>query len=240
MPYLLITGNTNIQRLTSLYVRQMGLTLNIANNGKEGLKKVLAKEFDLILVDMQLPTMSGIDTTKSLRRSGYRGLIIALKENSVDDSKPSYRAVGCNDVIALPIERNEFIHLMEKSIAKLNKDNLSQQPIICTMEFDDEVISQLVEKYVSMLPTMIADIRQVYEKRNIEKFKVLVHDLKSTGGNYGYMIVTKLAAGMEACVRDNKITEIKVILDELDKVVQQIQLGWTYGQGNDGDVAINS
>jgi len=239
MPYLLITGNTNIQRLTSLYVRQIGLTVDIANNGKAGLDKISRKNFDLIMVDMQLPTMSGIETSKNLRKSGYKGIIVALKENASPDNRQSCLLAGCNDVIATPIDRNNFIAMLEDITAKQDLDTSVVQPIKCSMELDDDDVSQLVDKYVTMLPILSADIRQAYEQKDFEKLSGLVHDLKSTGGNYGYMVVSKLAVRMEACIRENELEEIKTILQELFAVAEQIKLGWNTDRNNNDDVAIN-
>jgi len=239
MPYLLITGNTNIQRLTSLYVRQAGHTVEIANNGKVGLEKISLKKYDLIMVDMQLPTMSGIDTTKNLRQSGYKGIIIGLKEHTVMDDKQSCLIAGCNDVISIPIDRNEFIAMLEEKTAKQDAEMPAAQPISCSLQLDDDDVSELVDKFVSMLPALSSDIRQAYEQQDFEKLSGLVHDLKSTGGNYGYMMVSKLAARMEVCLRENDIEHIKAILIELFAVAEQIQLGWGNGPNNNGDMAIN-
>jgi len=239
MAYLLIADNINIQRLVALYAQQMGFTVEIANNGKEGLEKAISSDFNLILLNMQLPSASGLETTRNLRQSGYKGKIVALTEDSMRDNSQSCLSAGCNEVIAIPAGQKELLTLLERNIAKREAGEPVHQPLMSSMVLDDEVVFELVEKYVSILPSLIDEIRQNYEKQNLEKLKALVHDLKSTGGNYGYMVVTKSAARIELCVRQNKIEDIKLILDELDTIVQQIQLGWNYAQGKEAYKAIN-
>ena len=239
MSYLLITDNINIRRLIDLYAQQMGLTVEFTNNGREGLEKIKATDFVLVLLNIQIGATSYVDIIKSMRQSGYTGKIVALTENAMRDEKQSCLDAGCNEVIAIPDDRKELVTLLERNVAKRAVGEPVQQPLMSSMELDDEVVFELVEKYVSMLPALIDEVRQSYEKQNLEKFKALVHDLKSTGGNYGYMVVTKSAARMELCLRENKMEDIKQILEDMDTIVQQIQLGWNCTQTNEVYKAIN-
>ena len=83
---LLIEDTPEIQGLVKAYLEDYGIEIETANNGEEGVKKALANDYDLLLMDIQMPVMNGKDATRSLRNKNYSKPIIAL--NNVDFPLP--------------------------------------------------------------------------------------------------------------------------------------------------------
>lgn len=85
-----------------------------ANNGREGILKAFDSDFDVILMDIQMPEMDGYEATQRLRQGGYKKPIIALTAYALNEEREKAIRAGFSDYVTKPIQR-------EKLIATLNK-----------------------------------------------------------------------------------------------------------------------
>ena len=82
--HVLVVDDGDINRkLVRLALQKQGAEVEVACDGQEGLVAALAGNFDLVLMDMQMPVMDGYAATRELRKSGYTGPIIALTANAM-------------------------------------------------------------------------------------------------------------------------------------------------------------
>jgi PAS domain S-box-containing protein len=96
------------RRLIELLVRKTGADLKMVVNGAEALKAASEEQFDLILMDIQMPVMDGRDATEAIRKSGNTTPIIALTANIMAEDLREYREAGCNDCLAKPVDKKRF------------------------------------------------------------------------------------------------------------------------------------
>ncbi|MFY8021048.1 MAG: ATP-binding protein [Bacteroidia bacterium] len=90
------------------FLKKWELDFQIATNGKEGINAVLEGQFDLILMDLQMPEMDGFEATKIIRNMGYDIPIFALTANVFSDVKDKVVESGMNDYISKPFNPNEL------------------------------------------------------------------------------------------------------------------------------------
>jgi CheY-like chemotaxis protein len=88
----------------------MGVTVEVANNGKEALERVAEGTFDLILMDMQMPVMDGIEACRTLREQGNQIPVIALTANVMQKHRDRFEEAGCNGFVSKPIDRQLLHH----------------------------------------------------------------------------------------------------------------------------------
>jgi CheY-like chemotaxis protein len=123
---LLAEDNSDNQQLITLYIRRLGAKTVIAQNGQEAFELAKNNAYDLVLMDMQMPIMGGIDATVLLRKQGYKGYIIALTANaSKEDQENCYKA-GCDAFLTKPIDQSSFNDVVSNYLRarKVEKDNL--------------------------------------------------------------------------------------------------------------------
>ncbi len=106
---LLAEDTIDNQRLISMYIHKVGAHIDIANNGQEAVDAALSKEYDLILMDMQMPIMDGMQAVKILRERSYSKPIAALTANAMKKDMEYCINAGCDDFLAKPIDRKNLL-----------------------------------------------------------------------------------------------------------------------------------
>ncbi|WP_416383202.1 response regulator [Marinobacter sp. F4218] len=106
--------NETNRRLVSLLVSRTGAELVHVGNGAEALDLALREEFDLILMDIQMPVMNGRDATAALREAGVNIPVIALTANVMSEDIADYRLAGCNEHLAKPIDKQRFYETLAR------------------------------------------------------------------------------------------------------------------------------
>lgn len=100
---LLVDDNEDIRDLVILRLEIAGFDVESAENGQVGLDMALAKNYDLILMDMHMPVLDGHDAIRQLRKFGYEGKIVGLTASAMVNETHRALLSGCDDVIIKPI-----------------------------------------------------------------------------------------------------------------------------------------
>ena len=100
---LVVEDNLINQEIAKIILEEEGLTVDLAENGQEGLDMTKANRYDAIFMDMQMPIMNGIECTQNIRKLGYNVPIIAITANAFGEDRERCLKCGMNDFLAKPI-----------------------------------------------------------------------------------------------------------------------------------------
>ena len=103
---LVVEDTPELQLLERRMLEAMGVTVTVASNGQEAVDAASAQDFDLILMDMQMPVMDGIEATQTLRARGDTTPIYALTANVMVKHREQFKQAGCDGFIAKPIDKS--------------------------------------------------------------------------------------------------------------------------------------
>jgi len=111
------------QALISSVLRRAGLDVDLANDGQIACEKVAAAAeagapYDLVVMDMQMPLMTGYEATAALRRDGVRTPILALTAQAMAGDRDKCLAAGCDEYLSKPIDRGRLIDLVRELLEK--------------------------------------------------------------------------------------------------------------------------
>ncbi len=111
------------QRLIAFYLRKMGLESVIVPDGRQAVNSALAavgagNPFNMILMDMQMPSLDGYAATRELRERGYKGIIVALTGNALAGDREKCMEAGCDEYLTKPIERDVFVGTCARLLCK--------------------------------------------------------------------------------------------------------------------------
>ena len=111
--------------LIQMFLRQTGIELHTAENGARALESVANIDFDLILMDIQMPEMDGHETTRQIRSSGEGMPIIALTAHATRTEYDRCLASGCNAVLTKPVKDQTLIRLISHYLKLIRRDSAS-------------------------------------------------------------------------------------------------------------------
>jgi len=228
---LLTEDNVDNQRLVSMYLKRLGLEIEIANNGKEALDKYKHIKPDLILMDIQMPVMDGLTASRNLRAQGYQGPIVALTASAMQEEQQECFDAGCNDVCTKPIEHADFTRVLSRHLEPAAPPSKTGPPIVSSLLEDEPEMVELVQQFVGKLPGMVEKVQNTFQAGNPDRFKAEVHALKGTSGNFGYKEIFDVTKRIEFEIITNNKNAIEALLASLEDLVTRIQ------QGLDKDVA---
>ncbi|PWU18540.1 MAG: hypothetical protein C5B49_07045 [Bdellovibrio sp.] len=114
MKVLLVEDTADNQILVTQFLRLSGADVEVAANGHEGVQMALSNDFDVVLMDLQMPVMDGYLATKTLREKGYQKPIIALTAHAMSEERQRSLAVGCNEHLTKPMQRERLIQCLLK------------------------------------------------------------------------------------------------------------------------------
>lgn len=222
---LLAEDNVNNQRLVSMYLKKMGAEVVIANNGKEAIENTGKDDFDLILMDMQMPVMNGIDATIRLREMDYKKPIVALTANAMKEDVDACYNAGCDDFIQKPISQEKFLLSVMKYLKPMDSCDEISKPLISTLLNDEPEMIDLVERFVDKLPQYIKNIAASGESGSWDDLRRHVHDLKGTSGNYGFNELYRLMQSIEFELTKENYNGVHSAINQLDGIYERIQAG---------------
>jgi signal transduction histidine kinase/DNA-binding response OmpR family regulator len=185
-----------------------GITINIANDGKEAVNLVKENHYDMILMDIRMPVMDGIEATKIIRSLGTdaaKTKIIAMTANVLDDDVKQYFKVGMNAYISKPFVQKELLakmaqmlglKIIEQSEEKSEQQSLVELPNQVTdMHFlhqftngDQAKQNKYIGMFLENAPKLIQQLKDGLAAQDYERIKIAAHSLKP---QLSYMGVTE-------------------------------------------------
>jgi len=111
---LLVEDSLVIQQIESALIRRLGYQVAIAQTGEIALTLAIQQGFELILMDMQLPGICGIETTKRLRAMGITTPILAITGNNSEEDKAACRMAGMNGFLTKPIKPEQLEAVIQR------------------------------------------------------------------------------------------------------------------------------
>ena len=222
---LLAEDNPDNQRLISMYLSKFGADVSIAENGEVAVNMALQGDFDLVLMDMQMPVMDGILATRNLREQGYKKPIVSLTANTMKEDQKKCIDAGCNEFVSKPINKIKFYEILSKYLNKPEEKPANESAIVSSLLEDDPEFIFLVKKYISLLPSIIENIHNSYNQQDWKEVKRQLHDLKSTSGGHGYLQIMDIAANLDFCLTKEDYSAVERGLDKLHKLCERAKKG---------------
>ncbi|WP_242023088.1 response regulator [Pseudanabaena mucicola] len=225
---LLVEDNEMNQEVAMELLQDAGFVVDLAENGLVAVEKVTTNKYDLVLMDMQMPEMDGVEATLAIRENpDYQSLpIVAMTANVMQSDRDRCIVAGMNDHVAKPIEPEELWATLLKWIrprtelteVQASIPALSAQPenAIAIPVIDGlntvEGLRRVMGKsslYVSILRKFIVGqkefVTQCHQALELNDYKLaerLAHTLKGVAGNIGASEIQQVAAALESAIKN--------------------------------------
>jgi signal transduction histidine kinase/CheY-like chemotaxis protein len=204
---LVVEDNLLNQRLVAEILRGMGVRVDIANDGREGLAAVAMSDYDAVLMDMQMPVMDGLEATRRIRAQPvFEQLpIIAITANVQPRDRQSCLDAGMNDFIPKPINPADLARVLRRWIGASFAANEVRQPLsnpqamppampeaahpinvqaaLQRLNGNHQLFAEMLELFRSHHADDLESIQAALSHRDYEKAHQLIHALKGVAAN---------------------------------------------------------
>ncbi|GJM62576.1 response regulator transcription factor [Persicobacter diffluens] len=184
---LIIEDDPEIVQLLTIHLKDLNCECQSADNGADGLKMALMEDFDLIILDVSLPQMDGIEVCKNLR-SEKATPIIMLTAKSEEIDRVLGLEMGADDYMTKPFSLREFIARVKAIFRRTQMIAESLQPLSPHLEYDN--ISIQIEKRKVMVAGKKVELSP-------KEFDLLVLMASHPGRNYSRSDLLKLIWGYD-------------------------------------------
>ncbi len=194
-------GDTN-RKLIRLLLERNGAKVRLAENGQVAVDMAAQAEFDVILMDMQMPVLDGYSATKKIRQLGFEGPVIALTAHAMKGDREKCEQAGCTGYLAKPVDADQLYAVLEEYCNVSSVVELPSDPIRSLLPTEDQEIREIVAEFLEALETKVVEMQNAREQEDMDKLHQLAHWLKGAAGTVGFSCFTEPAATLEQMALD--------------------------------------
>ncbi len=233
---LVAEDNLINQQVAATMLEQAGFRVTLAADGAEAVAAVTEGDFDLVLMDVQMPTVDGLEATRRIRAlPGAKGRIpiVALTANAMSGMEQSYRDAGMDDYLTKPVDMEKLIATTARwarAVRIVPPEQIADpQPPIKGL-IDELPLTRLrqsaaPERFRTLLDLFLTDcearlerIRASAERLDFDSLRQEAHDLISTTGNFGLTRLSALGRVLNTAAQARDVGEVGHIATEIGDI----------------------
>lgn len=119
---LVVEDSPDNQLFVKMLLASQGAEVEMASNGKEGVTAALNNDYDVVLMDLQMPVCDGLEATRTLRQKGFKRPILALTANAMKEERDKCLSMGFNDYVSKPIDKKALFSAISQSLSHEARD----------------------------------------------------------------------------------------------------------------------
>jgi PAS domain S-box-containing protein len=245
---LLVEDNLINQKVMQAMLGQTKLTLEIAGDGLEALEALKTSTYELILMDIQMPRMDGLEATRRIRQErAYKDLpIIALTAQAMKTDREQGLAAGMNDYILKPVDKAQLLTCLKKWL-RSRSQAASQEKTDPTSRTEDEgpgnfsnltginvqealnrcvgdhkLLQEILGYFLESYKEVTQEIRMALSQGDRKQAQFLAHAVKGAAGSISMHEVYLAAGRLEKALRNGATEPLENYLKEMDESLQPV------------------
>ena len=244
---LLAEDNVVNQKLAIRLLEKLGYRADIAGNGLEALEALERQTYDLLLSDVQMPEMDGLEATRQILQrwpAGERPWIIAMTAEAMSGDRERCLAAGMNDYVAKPIRVDELVAAIKRTprrasgsstrVADPSPDGLIDEAVLARLADgtggDEGFVSELIEQFVADAPRLVAAARAGLDAGDAGVVRRAAHTLKSNAATFGAHALAWRSRELEDAAKRGALEgaseQVDAMGSELDLVLEALPAAW--------------
>jgi len=240
---LLVEDNLINQQVARGILKKMGLRVDIVANGRSAIESLIAKDYDLVLMDIQMPIMDGLSATRAIRdpATGVRCPaipIIALTAHALTGARDEGMAAGFTDYLTKPIAPALLAQVLHRWLPSHSKIPLliakPAIPVTTTAPINladlrhrmmgDEILIQLVlHSFSEALESQLAAIRTALASGESPLVAIAAHSLKGSAANLSADFLRDACVTLEIAANENNSPAFPQLLESIEAAVLELR-----------------
>ncbi len=240
---ILVVDDNNMNRLVAKTIlNNYGATITEAANGKEAIDILLENNIDLVLMDIQMPVMGGMEATRIIRRDISKLLpVIALTANAIKGDNDKCIEGGMNAYLSKPFKEQDLLQVVSFWLGGFNnKDDDQKESVTMSEKMYDltglRVISRgneafvikMVNMFIDQTPLHLADMKKRYNDNDYKGMAAVAHKIKPSIDNMGIVSLKEVIREIEKAGKTNTADDripglLQTVVTDISKVVDALQ-----------------
>lgn len=242
MKVLLVEDNPINQIIASQMLLQLSVQITTADNGAEALELIEKESFDIILMDLQMPTLGGIEATKILREKLKNDTpVVAMTAEVTQEKRNQCFEVGMNEFISKPIERDYLFSIIDNyycrdgnqasksiksepaaNISGLHLPGIDLDDAVGRLSCDYTIFSGLLDNFCQFYLNITGKLRGLIESGNSDELKREIHSLKGATANISATSLNSATKELEAALKNGRESSYDALIDQIDHKLKEV------------------
>jgi two-component system, sensor histidine kinase and response regulator len=238
MKILLAEDNAVNRKLATALLEKRGHIVVVTENGREALDALEHEIVDLVLMDVQMPVMDGLEAIQAIRvkerSSGAHLPIIAVTAHAMKGDRERCLEAGADDYVTKPIRLAELLAAMNRvrlgagnrapaatpAVAPASSSRFDFASALERVDGDRDLLAEIVGMFAAACPGNLGEIRQALEAGDAHLLERLAHTIKGAALSVGAVSVSAAALAMETQARDGDLENGAALVGDLDEKVK--------------------
>ncbi len=229
---LLVEDNEVNRLLAAALLGRRGWTVREAANGREALAALEAEEFDVVLMDVQMPDLDGLEATRILReRERERGghvPVVGLTAHAMKGDRELCLAAGMDGYVAKPVEAAELYGAVEEGLSRRvprptgPPAAVDLTPLLAGLRNSWGTVGKLVRSFETTGPQTLATLRAALEEGDRAALEFAAHKLRGSANIFGAKRLCDLAARAEELGRAGNLGPATSVVEEIEREAARV------------------
>lgn len=248
---LLVEDNKVNQKLALRLLEKFGYRSDIAVNGKEAVLALEKTHYDMVLMDIQMPEMDGVEATKIIRdpKSSVRSHeipIIAMTAYIMTEDREKCLQAGMDDYLTKPINPRELEEMIaeclfltdlndtkDSSFSVLNEGSFEEKKqvpegfnrteLLNRVNGDEELCNELLELFVGDFPVQLATLKRAIEREDMDLVAKQAHTIKGASANIGATALREAAFQIETAGKGQDLDQVQITTEMMEKEFEKFE-----------------
>jgi two-component system sensor histidine kinase/response regulator len=226
---LLAEDNLVNQKVAVKTLEKLGFSADVVSNGREAVSALRSAAYDLVLMDVQMPEMDGIEATRLIRRSGSgvvdpRTPIVALTAHAMAGDRQKCLDAGMDDYLAKPIKSSELLEVLERWLPEPTdaqptrttdprpsaaapasprtiEPAFDESVLLEVLDGDREAAAEIAADYLADAEAHVTALKQAVERGDHQELMRRAHTLKGASASVGAGAMRSAATQLEEAAR---------------------------------------
>ena len=226
---LLVEDNEINQQVAFELLKMVGVRTEIASNGQESLEKIESGDYDLVLMDIQMPVMDGLTAAKEMRRRGYTDVpIIAMTAHAIVGEREKSLDAGMDDHLTKPVNPEELYSTIHHYCVGKSSSQPGSASLVGQIDFADsdmvdvltdsvigydsegavgrcagnrQLLAKLIVQFAEQQNATLESLFEEYVRHDPEEARAKIHNLKGVSANLGFTHLSDVAKQTETAIK---------------------------------------
>jgi CheY-like chemotaxis protein len=239
---LVAEDNATNQKLIKALLKQRGHRVSMVGDGRQAVKRATREKFDIILMDVQMPEMSGLEATSAIRQhehgTGRHTAILALTASAMAGDREACLAAGMDAYVSKPLRPEELFSTIDALCASGDSASTGSPatekpapPVASTIDLDAllagfggnrRLVNEVVDVFLEDAPKMLDRIRAAARVRDLVELASAAHALKGSGGLFSQGAAYQSARRLEQLAKSGDAEKADAACADVEADVSQL------------------